>query len=134
MQADDGSQTPTPEVSPEQETPSHPIQDLGHELLDAAIEAEYQTGGHEESEEQARRHVAIRIARMIGGFVVIGIGIAGRDHQLGRWPLGQIGPRLVSWCAGQPVPDSVGHSVSWTIPVGHVVFNQVTPVRVEPVR
>ena len=95
MHADDGSQTPTPEVSPEQETPSHPIQDLGHELLDAAIEAEYQTGVHEESEEQARRHVAIRIARMIGGFVVIGIGIAALPLSGPGWVLIIIGLSLL---------------------------------------
>ncbi len=95
MQADDGSQTPTPEVSPEQETPSHPIQDLGHELLDAAIEAEYQTGVHEESEEQARRHVGIRVARMIGGFVVIGIGIAALPLPGPGWVLIIIGLSLL---------------------------------------
>jgi uncharacterized protein (TIGR02611 family) len=64
-------------------------------LLDAAIEAEYQTGGHEESEEQARRHVAIRVARMIGGFVVIGIGIAALPLPGPGWLLIIIGLSLL---------------------------------------
>ena len=64
-------------------------------MLDAAIEAEYQTGGHEESEEQARRHVAIRIARMIGGFVVIGIGIAALPLPGPGWVLIIIGLSLL---------------------------------------
>ncbi len=64
-------------------------------MLDAAIEAEYQTGGHEESEEQARRHVAIRVARMIGGFVVIGIGIAALPLPGPGWLLIIIGLSLL---------------------------------------
>jgi hypothetical protein len=64
-------------------------------LLDAAIEAEYQTGGHEESEEQARRHVAIRVARMIGGFVVIGIGIAALPLPGPGWVLIIVGLSLL---------------------------------------
>ena len=52
----------------------------GHELRDrvvaAAFEAERRTGRAEETEAELRRGVTIRIARMVGGFVVIGIGIA----------------------------------------------------------
>lgn len=55
---------------------SHPVQELGKKILDAAVQAEYQTGEEEQSEAEARRHVGIRIARIIGGFVVVGIGIA----------------------------------------------------------
>ena len=58
------------------ENHAHPVHDLGQRLLDAAIQAEYQTGSEEQSEAEARKHVAIRIARMIGGFIVVGIGIA----------------------------------------------------------
>jgi hypothetical protein len=64
-------------------------------LLDAAIEAEYQTGGHEESEEQARRHVAVRVARIIGGFVVIGIGIAALPLPGPGWVLIIVGLSLL---------------------------------------
>jgi hypothetical protein len=43
----------------------------------AAIEAEYETGHRESTVEEARRHVLIRLARIIGGFTIIGIGLAG---------------------------------------------------------
>lgn len=52
-----------------------------HEWVDrlgaAAIEAERQTGHYEETVEEARRNVIIRLARIVGGFTVIGIGLAG---------------------------------------------------------
>ena len=48
------------------ENHAHPVHDLGQRLLDAAIQAEYETGAEEQSEAEARKHVAIRIARMIG--------------------------------------------------------------------
>lgn len=65
-----------------QETPgSGPTNGPEHEswmrvVRDAAIEAEYETGRHEETEDEARRGVAIRIARIVGGFLVMGLGIA----------------------------------------------------------
>jgi hypothetical protein len=52
-----------------------------HEWVDrlsaAAIEAERETGRYEETVEEARRGVLIRMARIVGGFTVIGVGIAG---------------------------------------------------------
>jgi hypothetical protein len=51
----------------------HPARDL---VVEAALEAERRTGRAEETDEELRRGVAIRIARMVGGFVLIGIGIA----------------------------------------------------------
>jgi hypothetical protein len=53
-----------------------PIRDAGRELLAAATQAEYQTGAEEQNESEAHRHVGIRIARMIGGFILVGVGIA----------------------------------------------------------
>ena len=48
------------------------------EMLNAAaLEAERETGRREETIEQARRGVIIRLARIIGGFTVIGVGLAG---------------------------------------------------------
>ena len=45
------------------------------ELITAAVyEAERETGVHEETEAEVRRSLALRMARMIGGFVLIGIG------------------------------------------------------------
>jgi hypothetical protein len=43
----------------------------------AAIEAEYETGRRETSADEARRGVLIRLARIIGGFTIIGVGLAG---------------------------------------------------------
>ena len=45
------------------------------ELITAAVyEAERETGVHEETEAEVRRSLALRMTRMIGGFVLIGIG------------------------------------------------------------
>lgn len=41
----------------------------------AAIEAEYATGRHEETEEEAKRHVLVRLVRMGFGFLVLLAGI-----------------------------------------------------------
>jgi hypothetical protein len=55
----------------------------GHEhpwvdrLSAAAIEAEIETGHHEETVEEARRGVIIRLLRIIAGFSIIAIGAAG---------------------------------------------------------
>ena len=43
------------------------------------------------------------------------------------------GLRSFTGCAGQPAAVR-GHCVDCTTPFGHVVFDQMTPVRVEPVR
>ena len=43
---------------------------------DAAIEAELETGRREESIEQAKRHLLLRVARVTAGVVVCGVGIA----------------------------------------------------------
>ncbi len=45
-------------------------------VREAAIEAELETGRHEESVDEARRGVAIRIARIVGGFLIMALGIA----------------------------------------------------------
>ncbi|MCB9403395.1 MAG: PGPGW domain-containing protein [Microthrixaceae bacterium] len=45
-------------------------------MVDAAIEAEYDTGIREETEEQARRHIVIRLATIVAGFVVLTGGLA----------------------------------------------------------
>ncbi len=61
-----------PDPSPTHDT-DHTARDL---VVEAALEAERRTGRAEETDEELRRGVAIRIARMVGGFVLIGIGIA----------------------------------------------------------
>jgi hypothetical protein len=55
---------------------SSPIRDASRELLAAATQAEYETGVEEQDESEAHRHVGIRIVRMIGGFILVGVGIA----------------------------------------------------------
>jgi hypothetical protein len=45
-------------------------------LSAAAIEAEFETGRHEETVEAARRGVIIRLVRIIAGFSIIAVGIA----------------------------------------------------------
>jgi hypothetical protein len=60
-----------PAAGPHQRSQEHPVRDR---LLAAAYEAERRTGAREETEEEVRRAVIVRIARIIGGFVLIGIG------------------------------------------------------------
>jgi uncharacterized protein (TIGR02611 family) len=80
-------------VSPDDQPRTDPIEidadrpgvDLGFEidpehrhglLYEAAIEAEIETGRHEESEAEARRGVIVRLARITGGFTVLLLGLA----------------------------------------------------------
>ena len=49
---------------------------LRDRIVEAAYEAERETGRREETEEELRRGVIIRLARMVGGFVLIGVGIS----------------------------------------------------------
>lgn len=53
--------------------PAH--QSLFEIVREAAIEAEYATGEHEETEAEATRHVMYRLARIVGGFTLIGLGV-----------------------------------------------------------
>jgi uncharacterized protein (TIGR02611 family) len=45
-------------------------------LKEAAIQAEYATGRHEETEEEAKRHVIVRVGTIIVGFIVLFGGLA----------------------------------------------------------
>lgn len=89
MERPDGDQAGTTDLETEGATPPAPTRpgDLdgdGHldrheriELLkEAALQAEYATGRHEETEEQAKRHIAIRVATIAIGFVVLIGGLA----------------------------------------------------------
>lgn len=49
--------------------------DRMHRMAEAAVEAEFETGRREESVREARAHILVRLARMIGGFGIILIGI-----------------------------------------------------------
>ena len=99
----DGPITPAEDATDRaQETPpaTHHPRDLStHEvaerIIDAAIEAEYETGTREETEDEARRGVLIRLARIIGGFVIVGIGIAALPLPGPGWVLIIVGLSLL---------------------------------------
>ncbi len=46
------------------------------DLERAAIEVELETGHREESVEQAKRHLLVRVARVTAGVIVCGVGVA----------------------------------------------------------
>ncbi len=50
--------------------------EIAQTVREAAIQAEFETGRREETEEEARRGVIIRVIRIIGGFMLIGAGAA----------------------------------------------------------
>lgn len=71
------------------------------ELVEAAIEAEFETGVREETVEEAKAHILIRLARMTLGFAVLLVGIA---------MLALPGPGLVTIGAGLLV---LSRDVAW---------------------
>lgn len=56
--------------------PHHPFRDAAETFSEAAVEAELETGRHEETLEEARAGAIRRTVRAFGGVTVIGIGIA----------------------------------------------------------
>ncbi len=84
--------------------PAHPEHPEHHDhlhllqiLRDAAIEAELDTGVREETEEEARRSVLVRLARIVGGFALIGIGIAALPLPGPGWLIIIIGLELLPY-------------------------------------
>ena len=69
--ADDGA-APGADPTPEPER----TQTRRERIREAAIQAEYATGVHEDTEEQARRHVLIRVGTIVIGFLVLIAGLA----------------------------------------------------------
>jgi len=53
------------------------VRDAAAEAFSAALEAEEMTGRVEHTEAEAKRGVVIRLARTVGGFLLIGVGLAG---------------------------------------------------------
>jgi len=51
------------------------LRDRLERLEDLAVEVEIETGRREETVEEAKRHILVRIARAFAGFVVVIIGI-----------------------------------------------------------
>ena len=68
-----------PDSEPVDHSLGERLRDRSHELVElieqAAVEAEFETGVREETEEKAKAHIAIRLARMTAGFLVVIIGI-----------------------------------------------------------
>jgi len=52
-----------------------PDRDFSERLVDAAVEAEFETGRREETVREAQAHILIRIPRIILGFLVVILGI-----------------------------------------------------------
>ncbi|MEO1061113.1 MAG: PGPGW domain-containing protein [Actinomycetota bacterium] len=71
------------------------------EIVDAAIEAEFETGVREETVEEAKAHILVRLARMTLGFAVLLVGIA---------MLALPGPGLVTIGAGLLI---LSRDVAW---------------------
>ncbi len=61
---------------PAEHRPDDPAAAARELVREAAFEAERRTGRAEETDEELRRGVLIRIARIVGGFGLIGLGIA----------------------------------------------------------
>ena len=51
-------------------------QPFAERLIDAAVEAEFETGHREETVDEAKDRIILRLGRMILGFVVVIVGIA----------------------------------------------------------
>jgi hypothetical protein len=56
--------------------PEHRFHDRMEALEQAAIEAEFETGHREETVEEAKRHILVRIARVFAGTLVCLAGLA----------------------------------------------------------
>jgi uncharacterized protein (TIGR02611 family) len=61
-------------VAPEDEP--HHEHERFERLREAAIEAELETGEREETVEEARAHILVRLGRMTAGFLVVLVGLA----------------------------------------------------------
>lgn len=70
---------PEPPTDSHGESHEHPHREALHDhlehLRDAAIEAEQSTGRHEETAEEATRSLIKRVARITGGFFLVGLGL-----------------------------------------------------------
>ncbi len=98
---------------PDEDTP-HPVPaddpDGGHghtfrsaysTAYEAALEAETATGEAERTEAEARRHLLGRLARTAGGFLLVGVGLAGLVLPGPGWLLIVIGLGLLPYAWAQ---------------------------------
>jgi hypothetical protein len=66
-------------------------------VRDAAIEAELETAGRPETLEEARHNVAMRVARIIGGFALIVVGIIALPLPIPGWLIILVGLELLPY-------------------------------------
>ncbi|WP_421120374.1 PGPGW domain-containing protein [Aquihabitans daechungensis] len=72
----DGTEPEAAVPGPDAGAAPHRAQTRRERLKEAAIQAEYATGVQEDTEEQARRHVLIRLGTIVVGFIVLIAGLA----------------------------------------------------------
>lgn len=97
--------------SDEQPSNSHPYRSAYSTAYDAAIEAETSTGNAEQTEEEARRHLLGRLARTVGGFLLIGVGLAGLVLPGPGWVLIVLGLGLLPYAWAQRTIRSIRRRV-----------------------
>ncbi len=66
-------------------------------MRDAAIEAELETAGHPETLDEARHNVAMRLARIVGGFALIALGIVALPLPIPGWLIILVGLELLPY-------------------------------------
>jgi len=66
-------------------------------VRDAAIEAELETAGHPETLDEARHNVAVRLARILGGFALIVVGIIALPLPIPGWLIILVGLELLPY-------------------------------------
>jgi len=79
----------------------HPFRSAYSTAYDAAIEAETSTGTAERTEAEARRHLLGRLARTVGGFTLVGVGLAGLVLPGPGWLLILLGLGLLPYAWAQ---------------------------------
>jgi Putative transmembrane protein (PGPGW) len=81
--------------------PGHPFRAAYSTAYEAALEAETATGEAERTEAEARRHLLGRLARTVGGFLLVGVGLAGLVLPGPGWLLIVLGLGLLPYAWAQ---------------------------------
>jgi uncharacterized protein (TIGR02611 family) len=77
--------------------PHEDHESFGQRLREAAYEAERETGRHEETLEEVRRGLMLRMLRTVGGFLLIAVGIAALPLPGPGWVIIIIGLSLLPY-------------------------------------
>ena len=89
----------------------HPFRSAYSTAYDAALEAETATGTAERTEAEARRHLLVRLGRTVGGFVLVGVGLAGLVLPGPGWLLVLLGLGLLPYAWAQRTVTAIRRSV-----------------------